>query len=234
MGEGFQFIDIILFAMIAAFLILRLRSVLGRHKDDGRAPKNPFSADKSAPPAEDNVVQLPDQSAPNEGVHFDQIIGDDPENEPLSPALVGFLEIAKIDPSFDPQEFIGGSRAAFELIIEAFAQGDRESLNSLLSDEVYNNFTSAIDAREEKEEVLENTLIRLVSAEPIEAYLEDTNAFITVKIISEQVNVTLNAKGEAVDGNSNQISEITDIWTFSRDLHSRNPNWKLAATRSLD
>ena len=245
MDEGFQFIDIVLFAMIAAFLILRLRNVLGRHKDHGRPQNDPFSPDSHASdpkvqdpkaqdpnaPNDDNVVQLPDHSNGEQQ-------GDDsqPVEEPAqtSPIDAGFAQIKAMDGSFDAPEFIAGARGAFEMIVEAFAKGDRDSLQALVNAEVYSNFVTAIAAREANNETLENTLIRLVSNEPIEAYVENTTGLITVKIISEQVNVTRSADGEVVDGNANQISEITDIWTFARDLSSRNPNWELVATRSLD
>jgi len=234
MGEGFQFIDIVLFAMIAAFLILRLRKVLGRHKDHGRPQNDPFSPDPqgqdtNAPdprtPGDENVAQLSDQT--QEPQAFEEPVA-------ASPLDAGFDQIKAIDGSFDAPEFIAGARGAFEMIVEAFAKGDRDSLQALLNEEVYGNFISAIDAREGNNETLENTLIRLVSNEAIEAYVENSTGFVTVKIISEQVNVTRSADGEVVDGNANQISEITDIWTFARDLSSRNPNWGLVATRSLD
>jgi predicted lipid-binding transport protein (Tim44 family) len=241
MGESFQFIDIILFAMIAAFLILRLRKVLGRHKDHGRPQNDPFppdargqdtdarGQDKNAPdphtPGDDNVVQLSDQN------HEPQAV-----EEPVaaSPLDAGFAEIKAIDGAFDAPEFVAGARSAFEMVVEAFAKGDRDTLQALLNEEVYGNFIAAIDTREANNETLENTLIRLVSNEAIEAYVENDTGFVTVKIISEQVNVTRSADGEVVDGNANQISEITDIWTFARDLSARNPNWGLVATRSLD
>jgi predicted lipid-binding transport protein (Tim44 family) len=236
MGEGFQFIDIVLFAMIAAFLILRLRNVLGRHKDHGRPQKDPSAPDQPAPDRhgpsnDDNVVQLPDQS--NGEYPGDE---DQTSEEPaaVSPLDAGFAQIKSVDGSFDAAEFITGSRGAFEMIVEAFSKGDRDTLQGLLNPEVYGNFVAAIGAREENNETLENTLIRLVSNEAIEAYVENTTGFVTVKIVSEQVNVTRSADGEVVDGNANQISEITDIWTFARDLSSRNPNWELVATRSLD
>ena len=234
MGEGFQFIDIVLFAMIAAFLILRLRNVLGRHKDHGRPQNDPFSSDPQsqdpyAPdprtPGDDNVVQLSDQTQDAQA---------DEEPVATSPLDAGFAQIKAIDSAFDAPEFTAGARGAFEMIVEAFARGDRDTLQALLNEEVYDNFISAIDAREANNETLENTLIRLVSNEAIEAYVENVTGFVTVKIISEQVNVTRSEDGEVVDGNANQISEITDIWTFARDLSSRNPNWGLVATRSLD
>lgn len=127
-----------------------------------------------------------------------------------------------------------GARTAFEMIVQAFAEGDTELLQNLLNDEVYNNFLQAIRAREAEGQTLENTLVRIRGAEAIEAYIEGRTAFITVKITSEQVNVTRDAEGEVVEGDPNHIAEVTDIWTFGRDIRARDPNWELVATRSLD
>ena len=214
MGDGFQFIDIILFAMIAGFLVLRLRSVLGRHKDDGRpAPSG----------GDDTVISLPERAPRAEA----PVLG-----ESATPAERALAQIRMADPRFDLPEFLGGARGAFEMIVEAFAGGDRKTLKQLLNADVYDNFESAIAERETNNETLENSLIRIVSTDVEDAEVEHDIASITVKIVSEQVNVTKNAAGETVHGNANHIAEVTDIWTFSRDLRSRDPNWKLVATRS--
>jgi len=230
MGEGFQFIDIVLFAMIAAFLILRLRSVLGRHRDHGRAEDG--VGDQTLPRQEDNIIQLPDQGEPAAPVAGDTFEPDPVREE--TPLDAGFTQIQIASPDFDRTEFLVGARTAFEMIIQAFAEGDRELLESLLSDEVYGNFLAAITSRENANESLENTLIRIVSAEPIEAYMDGSSANVTVKIVSEQINVTRDAEGEVVDGDPDHVSEITDIWTFARDTQNCDPNWALVATRSLD
>jgi len=244
MGEGFQFIDIILFAMIAAFLILRLRSVLGRHKEDGLPGQDPFAPDN--PPGtgpdqrsqtpDDNIIQLPgqgDTSADPFGKPED-VTEEEADPIPETPLDAELNKIQSVSPDFDRQEFLVGARTAFEMIVQAFAEGDTELLDSLLSDEVYNNFLQAIRAREANNHTLENTLVRIVSADMIEAYMETSQAFITVKIVSEQVNITRDEAGEMVDGDVEQIAEITDIWTFCKDTKSRDPNWELVATRSLD
>jgi predicted lipid-binding transport protein (Tim44 family) len=223
MSEGFQFIDIILFAMIAAFLILRLRSVLGRHKDDGRAAPRP------APVAsDDKVVSLPDRSEPAHGPapRFEADVPAAPAG-PLDAALTQF-RIA--DPTFDLGQFMKGARAAFEMILQAYGANDRKTLKQLLSNEVFAQFESAMRERETKGETLENTLIRIVSTDALGAEMEGNTAHVTVKIVSEQVNVTKNTAGEAVEGNANHIANVTDIWTFARDLRSRDPNWKLVGT----
>ena len=232
MGEGFQFIDIILFAMIAAFLILRLRSVLGRHKDSGEPPQrnqpDQFSADPQSENG-DNVISLP-----NQGVAENDDAEEEIEQEPETPLDIGINQIRNAAPEFDRTEFLVGARTAFEMIIQAFAEGDTVLLESLLNNEVYNNFLQAIRSREAENQTLENTLVRIVNGEMIEAYMADSVANVTVKIISEQVNVTRDAEGEVVDGDADHISEVTDIWTFARDTKSNDPNWQLVATRSLD
>ena len=230
MGEGFQFIDIVLFAMIAAFLILRLRSVLGRHKDHGR-PEEGAGGGRS-PQRDDNVMSLPERAdtTPVAAGQLDE--SEQPKEE--TPIDAGFTQIQIAAPDFDRTEFLVGARTAFEMIIQAFAEGDQELLKSLLSEEVYGNFLSAMTSREDASQTIENTLIRIVSAEPIEAYMDEASAHVTVKIVSEQINVTRDAKGEVVDGDPDHVSEITDIWTFARDTQTSDPNWELVATRSLE
>ena len=229
MGEGFQFIDIILFAMIAAFLILRLRSVLGRHRNDGRPQRDPYEKPRTLS-TDEAVVTLPDRAEPLRGTwRRAEAPAIDPSATPLEAAIA---QIRIADPRFDLREFVAGAKAAFEMVVEAFAKVDRKTLQMLLAPEVYENFEGAIREREEKNHTLENTLIRIVTVEPVEAELDGSQASITLKIVSEQVNVTRNAAGEVVDGNANHITEVVDIWTFSRDLRSRDPNWKLVATRS--
>jgi predicted lipid-binding transport protein (Tim44 family) len=228
MGDGFQFIDIVLFAMIAAFLILRLRSVLGRHKDDGRPAPRP------APVAtDDNVVRLPDRNGADraepvrDAAPRADVAAPEKPAGPLDPALT---QIRIADPKFDLPQFLRGARAAFEMILQAYAAADRKTLKQLLSDEVFADFDAAIRERETKNESLENTLIRIVSTDAVHAEMDGNSAHIAVKIVSEQVNVTKNAAGEPVDGNANHITDVTDIWTFARDLRSRDPNWKLVGT----
>ena len=230
MGEGFQFIDIVLFAMIAAFLILRLRSVLGRHRDHGR-PEDGVG-DSRPSQRDDNVISLPEQAETTPTVADGPDGSEPPPKE--TPIDAGFTQIQIAAPDFDRTEFLAGARTAFEMIIQAFAEGDRELLKSLLSEGVYANFLSAMTSREDASEKLENTLIRIASAEPIEAYMDGASAHVTIKIVSEQINVTRDAKGEVVDGDPDHVSEITDIWTFARDTQTSDPNWELVATRSLE
>ena len=232
MGEGFQFIDIIFFAMIAAFLVLRLRSVLGRRDGHESQLRDRFKTHKDDQ-SEDNVVELPDRS--------ESFSGEDDSGDTSLDAYEndeklyqGLSEIMETDPGFQPEEFLSGSRMAFELILGAYAQGDSETLKPLLSPEVYANFTQVIREREQTGETLEDTLVGIKSAEIVEAYVENKAANINVKFVSEQINATRDVNGDVVDGDPNAVVNVVDFWTFSRHTKSRDPNWTLVATSSLD
>ena len=224
MGDGF--LDIILFAMIAAFLVLRLRSVLGRRTGHERRPPDPTAPQRSETRANDNVVELPDKSSAAEA---DEAFAADASDDPLS---AGLTQIKFADSNFDPEEFVVGARDAFEMIVQAFATGDIKTLRSFLNDEVYGNFSAAVKQREESEETLETAVIGIKSADMMEARVEGRTAFVTIKFISEQVNVGRDKDGEVIDGDPNHVTDITDIWTFARNTRARDPNWTLVETRS--
>ncbi|MEX2450844.1 MAG: Tim44/TimA family putative adaptor protein [Rhodospirillales bacterium] len=230
MGEGFQFFDIILFAMIAAFLVLRLRSVLGRRDGhDGSGHRDPFSRRKAADKDEDNVIQLPDKT----GLDIESDLADDTVDAD-DPLAQGIRDIRAADPTFVTKEFLAGAKVAFEMILGSFAKGDSAALKPFLSPDVFANFAQAIKDREAAEETLDYTLIGIKSADALEAYMENTTAHVTVKFVSEQVNAIKDKDGKVVDGDPDRIVDVTDFWTFSRDTKSRNPNWILTATRSLE
>ncbi len=237
MGGGFQFLDIIIFAMIALFLVIRLRNVLGRrtgHERDHRTvsplqSRSQQGKDGASSTAHgndqggDNVVSLPDRAAAA------------PPQIPDGPAAAGLREIVRNDQSFRPEQFVGGARAAFEMIVKAFAEGDTATLRPLLSDSVMRNFEGVIDGRKAEGQTQETTLIGLKSVEITEAGISGTStAWVTVTFVSEQVNVLKDDEGRIIEGDPNYIAEITDIWTFERDTRSPDPNWQLSATRSPD
>jgi len=225
MGDNFQFFDIILFGMIAAFLVLRLRSVLGRRKDDEAVGKNDERFTTEAHENDnDNIVSLP--SSEERKVEQNQKVLD-PEDKLL-------IKVVNHIPNFDKIEFLVGARTAFEMIVEGFAAGDRDLLSNLLNKEVYGNFEQSIADREKDSFILENTLIRIVDCQIIEGFVDGSDVFITVKIISEQINVTRNNEGDTVDGDPEHVATITDIWTFSRNTNDKDPNWELVATRSVE
>lgn len=229
MGDGVQFLDIIIFAAIAVALGLRLRSVLGRRTGNERRhdPLNqklprdkPGREGAAEERARDKVVQLPGRGPVPEGAAGE------------AAGLPGIAQIRAADPNFDPAVFLGGARAAFEMIVGAFAAGDSATLRPLLSDEVFANFDSAIKARAQANETLATTLVGINSAEIIEAGLDGRTALVTVKFVTEQINVTKDAEGRIIDGDPSTVAAITDIWTFARNTRARDPNWTLVATRS--
>jgi predicted lipid-binding transport protein (Tim44 family) len=231
MGSGFQFLDIILFAMIAAFLVLRLRSVLGRRTGHQRRAENPLAGrgqQKNGQARDrDNVVELPDRTGGARDAIFEPV----DESDPLA---AGLTQIRIADPAFDPDGFAQGARAAFEMIVAAYAEGDLKTLRNMLNDEVYGRFSEAIKAREAAGETLETTIVGFTSVDIAEARLEGRTAFVTVKFVTEQLNVTRDKAGEAVDGDPDHVTDVIDLWTFARNTRARDPNWTLVETRSPD
>jgi predicted lipid-binding transport protein (Tim44 family) len=231
MNDGIQFFDIILLAMIAGFVILRLRSVLGRRTGNERPPKDAFGRrERRAEAVDDKVVELPDRRRA-ESAAADPAVQAAPK--PAETSLeAGITQIQVADRNFDPDQFANGARVAFETIVEAFAKGDTGTLRSLLSNEVLERFKAAIAEREAAGRVLETTVVGIKSSELIEAYMNGRTAFATVSFVSEQINVTRDADGNVVEGDDNRVTDVTDIWTFARNTRSRDPNWTLVETRS--
>jgi predicted lipid-binding transport protein (Tim44 family) len=227
MGDGLAFFDIIFFALVAGFLILRLRSVLGRRTGQENrerwSPRLPSRDPAQArgperPPGQpDNVTALPNRAPAA-------------DSGPPSSLEAALTQIKVADPSFDPDQFVNGAKAAFEMVVTAYAHGDTATLRPLLADDVYENFAAAIRGRQEAKQTLETTLISIKSAEIIEARMEGRTAFVTVKFVSEQVNVTRNAAGEIVEGDPNRVAVVTDVWTFARNTRASDPNWALVQT----
>lgn len=221
--ESGGFLDIIFFAMVAAFLILRLRSVLGRRSGQQPKPRDVAARSRREEEAPGRVIELPDRNRKTPAI--ETAAADDKLG-------AGLTQIQLADSAFDPEGFLNGARAAFEMVVHAFATGDTGTLRSLLSDEVLTSFQAAIKARLEKGETLETTVVSTKSAEILEASLQDRIANVTIKFMTEQINVTRDTAGNVVEGDPNRVTEITDLWTFARDTRSRDPNWKLVETRS--
>jgi len=220
MGE-FQYFDIILFAMVAAFLVLRLRSVLGRRTGNERR-RDLFV--RRARPAPDKT--------PTRGEQGDGMAPLVAGTAPIDAVAEGLNQIRHADPSFDPSQFLDGARVAFETVVTAFAAGDKAALGPLLSDEVFQQFATAIDERVAAKESLETRILRLDGADIFEAELAGRTAQVTVKLVSHQINVTRAMDGSIVDGDPEHPIEKTDYWTFARDTRSPDPNWVLVATSS--
>jgi predicted lipid-binding transport protein (Tim44 family) len=238
MGDGFQFLDIILFAAIAAFFVLRLRGVLGKRTGHDKRSADPFSPREETEDEDENkVIPLPDRSKiaraeTAEGAAEEASDAAEEVESAATPLTAGLRQVKRADKSFDEDGFIDGARTAFEWVIEAFARGDAKTLRPLLSNDVYGDFSGAIEERENAGQKLETTLVGITGAEIIEAELQGRTAFVTIKFVSEQVNVVRDSDGEVVDGDSNQVTKITDIWTFARNTRSRDPDWTLVATSS--
>lgn len=200
------YIDILILAAVAAFLGYRLWSILGTHDPD--KPVKPkaqlFSEEADIP-----VRPTQRHQAFNEG---------EDEEEPFD--------------TFNRIEFLEGAEVAFRMIVVAFAEGDKTTLKKLLSKEVYDSFVQAINEREKTKQTLELEVARIVQAEVVKEIESDALMEVTVKFISEQCSVTYDKKGKVLAGNPEQFHEITDIWTFTHEKSSQNPNWTVTSTQA--
>jgi predicted lipid-binding transport protein (Tim44 family) len=225
MSEGFAYIDILFFAMVAAFIALRLRSVLGRRTGHERRRSGgwgPATADGTA----DKVVALPERGkAVSEA---DRTIADLAEGK----IKTGLTQIRLADQGFDLNQFLAGARSAFEMIVQAYAAGEKNELAPLLAADVLAGFTRVIDEREAARHTLETQLVAINKAEAADAAMEGTRARVTVRFTSEQVNVLHDAGGKIIEGDPSTAEEVVDLWTFERDTRSDDPNWILVETRT--
>ena len=228
MGEGF-YLDIIVFAAIAGFLVYRLRSVLGRRTGEERPRPNPFAVDQNGQGLPDNVIPMPDRSRPPVDSSADAPAP--ALDEPFSLAT-GLAQVKTADPSFDEKGFLQGARAAFAMIVGAYAKGDTATLRPLLSDDVYDSFSGEIRRRFAAGEKHETKIERIKDADVLEARVDGRIALVTVKFISDQTIVTYGDDGRILDGDPDKLLEIIDIWTFARNTRARDPNWALIETRT--
>ncbi|MEJ1936609.1 Tim44/TimA family putative adaptor protein [Nostoc sp. NIES-2111] len=224
----------IIFLALAVIVIWRLRSVLGTRtgseRPPGELPRRPVPP-ASPRPADNNVVRLPEKTeAPAEDTPpTDRWKGVTEEGTPLA---AGFDAVHAADPTFDPKEFREGAKQAYEMIVTAFAQGDRRTLRDLLSREVFDGFVGAINDREKRGERVEMTFVSIEKAEFADAQMKGKSAQITMRFLSKLITATYDKSGGVVDGAADKVVDVTDVWTFSRDTSSRDPNWKLIATES--
>jgi predicted lipid-binding transport protein (Tim44 family) len=232
----------IIFLALAVFIFLRLRSVLGQRSGSERPPFDRAARDFPKGPASPaagnptgNVVPLPGTvldhapAAVEAAPTVDRWKG---VAQPGSALAHGLDDVASADSSFDAGRFLTGARSAYEMIVLAFASGDRRALKDLLSREVFEGFDGAIREREQREEKVETRFVGIDKAELVGAELRDRAAHVTVRFVSQMVTVTRDKSGAVIDGNPDKVTDVTDIWTFSRDTSSRDPNWKLVGTES--
>jgi predicted lipid-binding transport protein (Tim44 family) len=229
----------IIFLALAVFIFLRLRNVLGQRTGSERPPYDRAARNvvQGGPDTNSNVVPIPgtviDQApmAPTADVtpQTDRWKGIAESGTALAQGLDA---IVAQDSSFDPRHFISGARSAYEMIVLAFANGDRRSLKDLLSGEVYDSFDAAIKDRERQDLKTETRFVSIDKAEIVSAEARDRAAQLTVRFVSQMISVTRDKAGAIVDGNPDKVADITDVWTFARDPSSRDPNWKLVGTGS--
>jgi predicted lipid-binding transport protein (Tim44 family) len=224
----------IIFLALAVFIFLRLRSVLGQRTGRERPPYDPYSA-RDPIRTNDKVVALPGRtpdttqksSEPAEPSERWKGIA-----EPGSALAAGLDAIVREDKSFDVKSFLGGARAAYEMIVTAYAAGDRRQLKSLLGREVYDGFEAAIREREQRGETVETRFVSIDAADIIGAELRGKTSQVTVRFVSQLVSVTRDRAGSVIDGSPDKVTDVTDVWTFARDITARDPNWKLVATEA--
>jgi predicted lipid-binding transport protein (Tim44 family) len=235
----------IIFLALAVFIFLRLRSVLGQRTGRERPPYDPYSAREPGRPATEKVVALPPRPAAAEPIAVPQSAETTAAADAVAPAarwkgiaepgtpLAGGLDaIAAADAGFDAKQFIAGARGAYEMIVTAYAEGDRRSLKNLLSRDVYDGFDGAITEREKHGQTVESRFVSLDGADITAAELRGRTAQVTVRFRSKLITATRDKDGNVIDGSAERVTDITDVWTFARDVSSRDPNWKLVATEA--
>ncbi|WP_230531708.1 Tim44/TimA family putative adaptor protein [Microvirga roseola] len=237
MQDSFD-ITTLIFIILAVFVIWRLRSVLGQKTGNEQPPFDPLSR-RDAPlrpgnPAneQDNVVRLPGHNGAKAAVEVPPSDRWKGIAEPGTPTAQALDTIARAEPSFDAADFLEGAKAAYEMIVTAFAQGDRKTLKDLLSKEVYEGFERAITEREQRGEKVETAFVSIDKAELAGAEVHGKMGQVVVRFQSKLITATRDASGNVVDGSPDAVVDVTDVWTFARQLGSRDPNWLLVATEA--
>lgn len=229
-----------LFFLIAAVVIFfQLRNVLGRRTGSERPPFDPYtearkrSTQKEPAKAPDNIVALPRKRGSAE-VNEEAYKAIDAFAPIGTEVNKGLRAIKDNDPSFEPKVFLDGAKMAYEMIVMAFADGDRKTLKNLLSREVYDGFVAAITDRESRSEKIQSSFVGIDKAEIVTAEMKGSEAHITLRIVSELISATRDSAGAVIDGDPETVAEVKDVWTFARDTKSRDPNWRLVATEEED
>lgn len=233
--DGFPYIDLVFLAVVAGFILFRLYTVLGRRTGNERTPEERVGltprprqgAPETSPPetAKTNVIPMPE---PVRGsVQPAEAVATDVPSGAVGRAL---LDIKLADRRFDTAHFVAGARAAYEIVVTAFAKGERETLQPLLSDEVYATFEGAIRAREARKERVDFTFLGLKAARVTGADMKGRTAEITVTFDAEFILAGYDPDGKLVEGDPKQPHSVTEIWTFARQTNASDPNWTLVAT----
>lgn len=245
-----QFDLITLISLIVAVVaILKLRSVLGHRTDEDdkrverlrarerEAQKNPAGATTG------EVINMPrrDREEASEPAATELPAGDREAAIRAYPAFdpsvtEGLLAVSKADPAFDPETFVSGAGRAYEMIVSAFAEGNRKALKDLLSRDVFEGFVTAINERDKLGEAIDQQFVGIRKADIVDAEVKGGTAYVAVRFISELISARRDRSGAVIDGDPQKIKDVTDIWTFSRDVSSAraraNPNWRLEETQA--
>jgi len=215
----------IIFLALAVFIFLRLRSVLGQRTGRERPPYDPYSAREPVRPATEKIVTLPNRTA--------ETTAPKPA-EPTEVTAERWKGIAESGSTIAAglDAIAGAARAPYYMSATANADAHRRTLKNLLAREVYDGFENAIGEREKRGETVESRFVSIDNADITAAEVRGRNAQVTVRFQSKLVSVTRDKDGNVIDGNAERVTDITDVWTFARDVTSRDPNWKLLATEA--
>ena len=217
MNDGFAFFDIIIFAMLAGYLVFQLRKALGRKTDNQRPEASKTAKSKTDQNESDNVVSLREEQT---------------QTSSGTKTFGGLESLRQRDSAFNDREFVQGSKQAFQWIVSSFSEGNVEKLKQLLGPALFRSFEKAIEERKEGGLSLETNIVSIKSVQINEVVLNENLASITVEFVTDQIKVITNAEGSVVDGDPDTIETVTDLWTFSRDITSTNPNWLLVRTET--
>ncbi len=238
MSEIFDVYTLLLLVLAVA-IILRLRNVLGRKTGNESRDFDARRQTGETPAVSDKVVRLPRAGEPARAGAAEQVAVNAEERirsfmPEAGTTADGLIEIAKNDQAFEPGEFLKGAKSAYEMIITAFAEGNRKLLKTLLNRDVFDGFMMAVGERETRGETVSTSFVGINRADIIDAELKNRTARVTVKFVSQLITAIRNRAGEVIDGDPKQIREVTDIWTFAREVGSNDPNWKLVATQAAN
>jgi predicted lipid-binding transport protein (Tim44 family) len=226
----------LVFVALAVFVAWRLRSVLGTKTGHEQPPRDIFG--RNPPPASGqpgqadggNVIRLP--GAPANDLSADKPFAWAGFAEPGTPVAAGLDAIAREERGFDIAGFVAGAKGAYEMIVLAFARGDRKTLKDLLSKEVYDDFDQAIGEREGRGETAETTFVSMDKAQIVSAEARGKTGFVTVKFSPKLISAVRDKSGAVIDGSAEAVVDVSETWTFSRQLGSRDPSWTLVATEA--
>lgn len=233
--------------LVTVVVVYKLWGALGRRTPDEdearfeRQAKAREARDQAAA-AGDKVVTLPQRREPGgqDNPHMnEEIVEKTPDervevrnSDVLPTARDSLVKIAEQDPTFDAEHFADGAKQAYEMIVTAFAEGNRDMLSNLLSQDVFEGFAGAMDDRDDRGEKVDQSFVGINKCTITDAELDGTEANITLKFVSQLITATMDSAGEVISGDSQKIHEVTDIWTFARDTSSDDPNWRLVATQA--